>query len=114
MQMMKQEINQKCIDSCFDCVEACDMCMMECMGTPGMKSMSRCVQLCMDCAEMCMVTGRLMSRNSEFAKFACSLCEQMCSACAAECSKHMDMTMCKNCADACKNCADECRKMSTA
>ncbi|MBX9939967.1 MAG: hypothetical protein K2Y32_11975 [Candidatus Obscuribacterales bacterium] len=40
------------------------------------------------------------------------MCAKICRACAAECSKHTDMTACQNCADACTRCAEQCEKLS--
>ncbi|WP_236059825.1 four-helix bundle copper-binding protein [Chitinophaga rhizophila] len=43
----------------------------------------------------------------------CSICADICEACAAECSKH-DNPHCRECADTCTQCAEACRKLLIA
>jgi hypothetical protein len=72
--------------------------------------MARCIRLDMECAATCYAAAQLMSMGSSYAIQLCSVCADICEACAAECGKHSN-AHCQECAEVCKQCADTCRKM---
>lgn len=74
--------------------------------------LARCIKLDRDCAAICLLAVEAMAGGSEFAKQICTLCAEICNACAAECEKHSHMEHCKKCAEACRKCAMECSSMS--
>jgi hypothetical protein len=113
MSREKYEDYQACIVACHACVVACNHCAACCLQEPDVKSMVRCIGLDMDCAQLCEVAAALMSGGSDFAPQLCSLCAQVCQACADECGHH-DIDHCQQCAEACRLCAAECRKMAAA
>lgn len=102
---------KECIDACLACAAICNHCASSCLQEDDVKMMARCVQLDMECAVMCYTAAQLMSMGSSQAMQVCTLCADMCDACAAECGKH-DNEHCRECAAACKKCADTCRSMS--
>ncbi len=127
---------QSCIDACMKCVEACEFCAIcdvkeqskalvqvaEEAASAGaatspdiiqeiVKMMASSVQINRECAAVCRTSATLMSMNSQFAKQFCTLCTDVCNACAKECERY-DVDHSKLCAQACRNCAEECRSMA--
>ncbi|MFY7998215.1 MAG: four-helix bundle copper-binding protein [Candidatus Kapaibacteriota bacterium] len=103
---------QACITACSDCIVECKSCANECLNERDSKMMVRCIRLNQDCAAICAVAMESMASGSEFTKRICSLCADVCYACAIECERHIQMDHCTQCAEACRKCAIECIKMS--
>ncbi|HEX7208319.1 MAG TPA: four-helix bundle copper-binding protein [Nitrososphaeraceae archaeon] len=102
---------QSCIDVCNTCAEACEYCATCDLREEDVKMMASCVQINRDCANICWTASQFMSRDSKYAIQLCSLCADICDACAIECEKHTTMDHCQRCAQICRKCAEECRKM---
>jgi hypothetical protein len=125
---------QSCIDACMKCAEACEFCatrdvkeqsktlvqVAEEAASAGaatsadviqeiVKMMASCVQINRECAAVCWTSAALMSMDSLFAKQFCSLCADVCDACAKECERH-GLNHSKRCAQVCRICAEECRR----
>ena len=111
MQLLTEEKYQKCINLCYGCAQACDACTAACLNEKDVKKLTMCIELNQDCAEACVWTARYMARNSVLSEAACSMCAEICDACADECEKHKTMEHCVKCAKACRETAKECRKM---
>jgi len=75
--------------------------------------MAHCIANDIDCAQVCRLAAAVIARASVHASGFCSLCAQVCSACAEECGKHR-MEHCQRCAQMCRNCAAGCQKMAPA
>lgn len=103
---------QACITACSDCIVECKSCATDCLNERDIKVMVRCIRLNQDCAAVCAMAMESMASGSEFTKRICSLCGDICYACAIECEKHTQMEHCTQCAEACRKCAIECNKMS--
>ena len=73
--------------------------------------MAACISLDMQCAAVCYAAAQLMSLGSEQALQVCTICADLCRACAEECSKHQH-EHCQECAAICRACAEECSKMA--
>jgi hypothetical protein len=73
--------------------------------------MARCIQLDMECSAICYGAAKLMSLDSEKVTAICSICADICEACATECGMH-DNDHCRQCMYACSACANECRKVA--
>lgn len=110
---MKNSSNQALLTALNDCAAACNMCATACLDESDVKALAQCIKLDMDCAEICRLTAAFVARGSAHAAHILPECAEICTACAAECSKHTHMEHCKICADACKKCADACRQMAT-
>jgi hypothetical protein len=102
---------QSCIDACMRCAEACEFCATCDLNEPDVKIVLSCAQINRECAKVCWTSASLMSMDSQFAKQFCSLCADVCDACAKECERH-NIDHCKRCAQACHSCAEECRRIS--
>lgn len=102
---------QSCIEACLKCAAACDHCAVSCLEEEHVNDMRRCIRLDMECSAICATAARLTSLNSERIAQQCTICADICDACAAECGKH-DNDHCRMCAEQCRQCAAECRKMN--
>jgi hypothetical protein len=107
---MNSRINQSSVDACLACAAVCNYCASSCLKEPDVKMMAHCIQLDMECAAVCYATAQLISLGSTRAQAMCLLCEEICLACAAECSKH-DNDHCRECARICNQCAITCSEM---
>jgi hypothetical protein len=76
------------------------------------KMLERCIQLNRECASICYTASQIMSMDGEHAKQICSVCDDICNACAQECEKYTQMDHCQQCAQACRRCAEECSRMA--
>jgi hypothetical protein len=102
---------QSCIEACLKCAAVCDHCAVSCLAEEQVHDMRDCIRLDMECSAVCAATAKLMAMNSTRVAQWCTLCADVCDACAKECAKH-DNDHCRMCAAQCKQCADECRKMN--
>jgi hypothetical protein len=74
-------------EACLQCVHWCSACVDEGL-THDPASMAASIRLCHECEPVCGVCATLLSGNSQFAHELCSVCADICEACAAECGKH--------------------------
>jgi hypothetical protein len=102
---------KSCIDACYACVTACDQCATACLKEDDIKILARCISLERECALVCGTTAQLLSMEGENAMLLCSVCSDLCIACAEECEQHAHMDHCKQCAEQCRKCAEECKHM---
>ena len=105
----------ECIDACFDCSQSCTACADACLGEDDVGILIRCIRLCQDCSDTCATTGRILSRQTEFAPpLALAMVQSCADACrrsAEECELHAHHhEHCRVCADACRRCEDACRE----
>lgn len=111
MPVASQQVKERCITNCVDCVRAASRCVNECVSSDDAARMAECVRLCLDCVDLCGACVTLLSRDSRFAGRACEVCAEICEACAAECGKYAEMgDVMRECADACRRCAESCRR----
>ena len=108
---------KSCIEACIQCALECEHCATECLHEQDVKMLATCIELDRYCADMCSMAATFMARSDEhtisFVKKFCTLCAEICEACATECEKHVNMEHCSKCAETCRKCAEECRKMSS-
>jgi hypothetical protein len=103
---------QICLDSCLQCLVACELCATACLEGEDPKAMTRCIQLDRICADLCALTAREIARKSDLMRQVCALCVLACRSCGRECAKHSHADHCKRCALACRRCEKECQKMA--
>lgn len=108
-----------CIDTCFDCSQACTACADACLGEEMVEELRRCITTDLNCADICNVTGRVLSRQTgydpELTHAMLTACRDACRRCADECDRHADMhEHCRVCAEACRSCADACDRLLAA
>ena len=102
-----------CIDACFDCAQTCTACADACLSEKMLAELTKCIRLCLDCADVCDVTGRLLTRQTEYvaatAKAQVSSCRELCAVCAEECERHAQHhEHCRICAEECRHCKEAC------
>lgn len=105
-----------CIDSCFECTQACTACADTCLGEQDVKPMVRCIRLNLDCADACNATGRILLRQTEvdwhLVRRQVEGCAAACQACGRECEIHAaHMEHCRICAASCRRCDEACNKL---
>ena len=103
--------NQKCIDECTKCAQACKECFTLCLNEPDVQARKNCISMLMECSCICKEAAAFMSMNAQHSKELCGLCSVICTKCAQECSMFKD-NHCTECSQICNSCADECMKMS--
>ncbi|MFM7001124.1 MAG: four-helix bundle copper-binding protein [Limnohabitans sp.] len=107
---MLTQIEKECLLACQACAAACWQCASACLKEDDPKAMVRCIELDMGCADLCQLTAASIARGDEHAQALCTLCAQVCKACAAQCIQHT-MAHCQDCAQACQRCAVACHRM---
>jgi hypothetical protein len=105
---------QNCIDECVACTIECRHCITACLHETEIKMLTQCIKLNDDCAAVCLLAMNAMVSGSGFADKICSLCAEICTACAVECEKHSHMEHCARCAVQCRKCASACTSMYVA
>jgi hypothetical protein len=108
----------RCIDACSECAEACTACADACLGEEGqVDSLVRCIRLDLDCADICTVTGRVVSRQTEYepgvTRAQLEACVAACGSCAEECERHASpgMEHCRVCGERCRACEQACKEL---
>lgn len=97
-----------CIEACLRCYAAAQHCIARCIKSEEVEHMRACIQLNQQTAAVCLSTVNLLTLQSPFVSTLLKLCDEVCSACAAECEQH-ENEHCQECAVHCKHCAEECR-----
>ncbi len=99
-----------CIEACLKCHSTClFMAMNHCLPMGGKHLEPGHFRLMMACAEMCQASANFMLIGTALHKRTCSLCADICDACAASCAQVGDMD---TCVAACRSCAAHCRTMA--
>jgi uncharacterized protein YhaN len=101
---------ERCVDSCFEAVQATEWCADQCTGSEEMQD---CARLCRDVADLATQCGRFCSRESTFHTRTAELCADASEQCADECAKH-DAEHCQVTEEKLRECADACREMVSA
>ena len=100
--------HQNVIEASILCARLCEECCAMCIE----EDHPDCVKVTGDCAHICWTLSSFMGRSSEFSPSLAKVCEEICEACAGECSKYDDSGHHMRCADAARNCAAECRNLT--
>ena len=108
-----------CIEACFDCLATCTSCADACLSEDGVAELRKCIRLDLDCADICDVTGRVLTRQTEYdaptTKRQLDNCREACATCAEECESHAEMhEHCRICAEACRRCEQACERLLDA
>ncbi|HWC13744.1 MAG TPA: four-helix bundle copper-binding protein [Actinomycetota bacterium] len=109
----------RCIEECFACAETCTSCADACLSEEMVAELRKCIRLNLDCADICDVTGRVITRQTEYdasvSKMQLDACREACATCAEECERHAEMhEHCRICAEACRRCEEACTKLLAA
>lgn len=108
-----------CIQECYDCATACNICADACLGEDKLQMLVKCIRLNNDCADTCIATGRMLSRLNEpnwgLLRQQVQALATACRACGDECSQHADEhEHCRICAESCRRCEESCNQLLKA
>lgn len=114
-----RDVLARCIAECFECAQACTACADACLSEEGVEKLRKCIRLDLDCADICEVTGRVLTRQTEYdaptSKAQLEACAEACTTCAQECESHADHHVhCRICAEACRRCEEACDQLISA
>lgn len=56
----------QCIEACYECAQACTSCADACLSEEAVDGLRKCIRLNLDCADICEVTGRVVTRQTEY------------------------------------------------
>ncbi|MCT2713923.1 four-helix bundle copper-binding protein, partial [Salmonella enterica] len=76
---MQQE-HRECIEQCYECAAACDICASSCLREDNVEMMKHCIELDMQCAAICRLAAQFMALESEYSQKLCRLCADICKA----------------------------------
>ncbi len=102
---------QQCIKECQECHAICAEAVAHCLTVDGGRMQPRHIAILLDCAETCHISEDSMLRDSPLFTTLCTVCAEVCDACAIECEKFPGDARMKACAERCRSCAQACRKM---
>lgn len=104
--------NQALIDASSACSSAAEHCVTHCveMLAEGDKTLLPCAKTSREVAVVCGGLRALAAQNSPHLAQYAKMAAEICKSCEAECRKHPQHPVCKNCAEACAACAAECSK----
>lgn len=110
-----RELLARCIEECLACAQACTACADACMSESdeAMPMLRKCMRSCADCADVCDMTGRILSRHTEYdaniTRAMLDACATVCRSCADEGERHAQRhEHCRICAEACRRCEQAC------
>lgn len=109
----------RCIQECYDCAAACNLCADACLGEEKLQMLVQCIRLNNDCADACLATARMLSRLNQpdwnVLRHQVEAMAAACRACGDECSQHADMhEHCRICAESCRRCEETCKQLLNA
>ena len=107
------------IEALSACANTCTQCADACLSEQDVASMVKCIRLNIDCADVCTVTGRVVSRQTEYdanvTRPQLEACIAACKSCADECEGHGEhMAHCRVCAETCRQGEQACRDLLSA
>jgi len=105
--------HQMLIDAASKCNSTAELCTSHCvdMLAGGDKSMAACASSSREVAVICSGLQALAAQNSAHLASYAKVAAEVCKSCEAECRKHAQHPVCKDCAEACAACAAECAKV---
>ncbi len=100
---------ESCIEACLHCHRVCiQMAMTHCLEMGGRHVEPTHFRLMINCAELCELAANFQLAGSGFSEELCTLCGDVCTACAQSCRTLDGM---EACVQACEACAASCRSM---
>jgi hypothetical protein len=105
-----------CIAACYECAQTCMGCADACLSEVEIDPLRKCIRINLDCADICDVTGRVLTRQTEYdaptTKAQLAACREACATCAEECERHAENhDHCRICAEACRHCEQACANL---
>jgi hypothetical protein len=68
MAKLQSQKYRTCIDTCHECLEACEICAVKCLHDENVKSLANCVAICVTCSHACAAASQVMSGESDYSK----------------------------------------------
>lgn len=100
----------QCIENCLDCYRQCELALTNSYKQELERESDHLILLS-SCAEICRTSAKFMLLESPFHGETCSVCSNVCLACADSCEELDDDSL-KSCILACRKCAESCAEMS--
>ncbi len=112
--MMGSAKHQALIDAASTCSSDAELCTSHCVEllTNGDKTMASCAANSREVSVICSGLRSLAAQDSPHLASYAKVAAEACRSCEAECRKHPQHVVCKNCAEACAACATECGKVA--
>ena len=109
-----RDVLSRCIAACFECAQACTACADACLSEKGVEKLRKCIRLDLVCADICEVTGRVLTRQTEYDAPTSRAQLEACITCAQECESHAGHhEHCRICAEACRRCEEACDQLTS-
>lgn len=107
-----QNMTSSYVDVCNHCHATClHTATTYCLEIDGQPVDSDHLRLLLNCAEICQTSVNLQLSGSSFDVAMCSLCAEVCDACAKSCRSIANMEICEA---ACLECAASCRRITSS
>lgn len=102
------------IEVLTNCAAACERSATTCQHGNEAMGTATCMSTSRACADICNLLISYLKGSDQpaialMAKDLAPVCARTCEACALECSKHSDMTLCAECEQICRAAATQCR-----
>lgn len=98
------------------CVATGNACLSHCLNmlAQGDRELAACARTVRDMLAACAALQELAAAESPHLKAFAQLVSQVCADCEAECHKHEQHTVCRNCEQSCHDCKAACDRVSAA
>jgi hypothetical protein len=105
-----------CIDTCFDCAQACTSAADAWLDETGFGDVRTCQRAQQNCASICLAVASILPRlgspgtesGAEFLEALLRACRSACRACWEQCAPHTSYAHCRLCQEACARCEKAC------
>jgi len=116
---LDKQVLARCIDTCFECAQACTTCADADLGEKMVADLVKCARLNLDCADVCGTTARVLSRQTgydrDLTRSVVQACAQACQVSGDECARHAQMhEHCRVCEEVCRRCQQRCEEVLAA
>ena len=94
------------------CVSTGELCLSHCLTRLGQgdTELAACARTVRDTIAACGALQQLAAANSAHTREFAQVVAKVCADCQAECNKHEQHPVCRNCEKACQDCRQECDK----
>ena len=104
------------VSATSNCIAAGDACLSHCLVLLGQgdKELATCARTVRDTIAACTALREVAAADSPHVKALAKVVSGICSDCEAECKKHEQHPVCKDCEKACHDCKEICDKVAAA
>jgi Cys-rich four helix bundle protein (predicted Tat secretion target) len=103
---------QELVTTSSACVRTGDVCLSHCLTllAEGDTELAACARTVRDTIAACSALQQLAAANSPHVREFAKVVAQVCAGCQAECHKHEQHPVCRDCEKACQDCKQACDK----